>query len=167
MWTTVIKFLAVMFFKNRMQFLKHHFFNKLNTNSSDDIQRLKINIAAMAESRAAIFKQNFIDEINRAVKSLLGFMLILLFAIFSLLTGLMWLFAMAWNNPNRDLILGATILLPLIIAIGVYLAIRHSWKKQPFFHQSMQQIESDWQVFKVGFDTSTDANANVADKDNL
>ena len=121
----------------------------------------------MAESRAAIFKQNFIDEINRAVKSLLGFMLILLFAILSLLTGLMWLFAMAWNSPNRDLILGATMLLPLVIAIGVYFSIRHSWKKQPIFHQSMQQIESDWQVFKVGFDTPTDANANVADKDNL
>lgn len=164
MWTTVIKFLVVLFLKNRMQFLKHHFFNKLNTNSTDDIQRLKVNIAAMAESRAAIFKQNFIDEINRVVKSLLGFMLILLFAILSLLTGLMWLFAMAWTSPYRDLILGITMLLPIIIAIGVYLKIRHSWQKQPIFHQSMQQIENDWQVFKVGFDTTDD---NAAGKENL
>lgn len=164
MWTTALKYLAILFLKNRMQFLKSHFFNKLNTNSSDDLQRLKVNIAAMAESRAAIFKQNFIDEINRVVKSLFGFMLILLFAILSLLTGLMWLFAMAWTSPNRDLILGATMVLPLFIAIGVYLVIRHSWQKQPILHQSMQQIESDWQVFKVGFDKTADTNTDTQKK---
>ncbi|MBC7755938.1 MAG: phage holin family protein [Bdellovibrio sp.] len=172
MWKTALKFLAIFVLKNRMQFLKSQFFNKLHTNAYDsfnkpNLYRLKDNIAAMAETRAAIFKQNFNHEINRVVKSLIGFMLILLFAILSLLTGLMWLFATAWTSPHRDIILGVTMLIPIALAIGVYLAIRNSWQKQPILHQSMQQIESDWQVFKAGFDTTADANDDLASKDNL
>ena len=157
MWTTALKFLAILFLKNRMEFAKVNFFNKLNTNSSDDLRRLKENIAAMAESRAAIFKQNFNHEIRRVVNSLLGFMLILLAAILSLLTGAMWLFATAWASPHRDIILGITMLTPIVLAIGVYLYIRHSWQKQPMLHQSMLQIENDWQVFKAGFNGSAES----------
>lgn len=162
MWTTALKFLALLFFKNRMEFVKHNFFNKLNTNSSDDLNRLKVNIAAMAESRAAIFKQNFNHELQRVVHSLLGFMLMLLAAILSLLTGLMWLFAIAWVSPHRDIILGLTMILPILIAAGVYFYIRHSWQKQPILHQSIAQIESDWQVFREGLDgkANTSAAAN-------
>lgn len=162
MWTTVLKFLAVMFLKNRMEFAKVNFFNKLNANSGDDLNRLKHNIAAMAESRAAIFKQDFNHEVRRVVNSLFGFMFIFLAAILSLLTGLMWLFATAWVSPHRDIILGATMVLPILIAVGVYLLIRHSWQKQPILHQSIAQIESDWLVFRAGLDgtadTSDDAN---------
>ncbi len=53
-------------------------------------------------------------------------------------------------------------ILPLLIAVGIFLAIRHTWKKQPLFAKSMVQIENDWQVFKDGLDgtadTSDDAN---------
>ena len=169
MWKTALKFLAIFVLKNRMQFLKNSFFNKLHTSAYDsfnkpNLHRLKENIAAMAESRAAIFKHNFNDDINRVVKSLIGFMLILLFAILSLLTGLMWLFATAWTSTNRDVILGVTMLIPIFLAIGIYLAIRKSWQKQPIFYQSIQQIESDWQVFKAGFNHTDDANTDLADK---
>ena len=156
MWTTALKFLAILFLKNRMQFAKVNFFKKLNTNSSDDLNQLKQNIAAMAESRAAIFKQNFNHEVRRVVNSLFGFMLIFLAAILSLLTGLMWLFATAWVSPHRDIILGATMILPILIAVGVYLFIRRSWQKQPILHQSIAQIESDWQVFRAGLDGTAD-----------
>ena len=156
MWTTALKFLAIMFLKNRMESAKVNFFNKLKTNSSDDLNRLKESIAAMAESRAAIFKQNFNHEVNRVVNSLLGFMFIFLAAILSLLTGLMWLFATAWVSPHRDIILGVTMILPILIAVGVYLLIRRSWQKQPILHQSMVQIESDWLVFRAGLDGTAD-----------
>ena len=156
MWTTALKFLAILFLKNRVEFAKVNFFKKLNTNSSDDLNQLKQNIAAMAESRAAIFKQNFNHEVRRVVNSLFGFMLIFLAAILSLLTGLMWLFATAWVSPHRDIILGATMILPILIAVGVYLFIRRSWQKQPILHQSIAQIESDWQVFKAGLDGTAD-----------
>lgn len=162
MWTTALKFLAILFFKNRMEFAKVNFFNKLDTSSRDDLNRLKENIAAMAESRAAIFKHNFNQDVRRVVNSLFGFMLILLAAILSLLTGLMWLFATAWVSPHRDIILGVTMILPILIAVAVYLFIRRSWKKQPILHQSIAQVESDWLVFRAGLDgtadTSDDAN---------
>ena len=161
MWISALKFIAGLFFKNKMEFVRSHFFNKLNTNSSEDLNQLKLNqlkrsIAAMAESRAAIFKQNFNFEVRRVVNSLFGFMLILLAAMLSLLTGLMWLFAAAWVSPHRDIILGTTMILPILIAGAIYLYIRRSWQKQPILHQSMVQIESDWQVFKAGLDGTAD-----------
>lgn len=156
MWTTALKFVAILFLKNRMEFIKHNFFNKLSTNSNDDLIKLKDNVAVMAESRAAIFKQNFNHEVNRVVSSLFGFMLILLAAMLSMLTGLMWLFATAWASPNRNIILGSTMFLSILVAVGVYFFIRRSWQKQPIFHQSIVQVENDWQVFKAGLDGTAD-----------
>ena len=156
MWTSALKFIAILFLKNRMEYVRGTFFNKLNTNSSENLNRLKLNIAAMAESRAAIFKQDFHFEVRRVVNSLFGLMLILLAAMLSLLTGLMWLFATAWVSPYRDIILGTTMILPILIAAGVYLYIRRSWHKQPILQQSMLQIESDWQVFRAGLDGTAD-----------
>ena len=156
MWTSALKFLAILLLKNRMEFIRNNFFNKLNAHSGEDLSRLKESIAAMAESRAAIFKQNFNHEVHRVVSSLFGFMLILLAAMMSLLTGLMWLFASAWVSPNRDIILGTTMLLPILIAAGIYFYIRRTWQKQPIMHSSIVQIESDWQVFRAGLDGTAD-----------
>jgi uncharacterized membrane protein YqjE len=156
MWTSALKFIAILFLKNRMEYVRSHFFDKQNTNSSENLNKLKLSIAAMAESRAAIFKQNFHFEVRRIVSSLFGFMLILLATMLSLLTGLMWLFASAWVSSYRDIILGTTMILPILIAAGVYLYIRRSWQKQPILHQSMVQIESDWQVFRAGLDGTAD-----------
>ena len=164
MWSSIVKFLAVLFVKNRLDFIKRQFFNKHNTHANEDLNRLKESIAAMAENRAALFKHNFNDEVHRVVNSLFGFMLILLAAIFSVLTGLMWLFASAWNSPNRDIILSISMFLPLIIALGIYLYIRHTWQKQPIMHHSITQIENDWQVFRTGFDSSADNETNNAAK---
>ena len=156
MWTSALKFIAILLLKNRMHFVRSNFFNKPNANSSENLNQLKQSIAAMAESRAAIFKQNFNFEVRRVVNSLFGFMFILLAAMLSLLTGLMWLFATAWVSPYRDIILGTTMILPILIAGAVYLYIRRSWQKQPILHQSMVQIESDWQVFRAGLDGTAD-----------
>ncbi len=156
MWTTILKFLAILYLKNRMEFAKVNFFNKLNIKSNDDFNRLKENIAAMAESRAAIFKHDFNHEIHRVVNSLFGFMLILLASILSLLTGLIWLFATIWVSPHRDVVLGATMILPILIAVGMYLFIRRSWQKQPILHQSIVQIENDWLIFRVRLDSTAD-----------
>ena len=176
MWKSALKFIAVLLLKNKMQSVKKHLFNMLNNISSDDIdhfnikhdkfKQLKLSIAAMAESRAAIFKQNFNYEIRRVVNSLFGFMLILLAAIMSLLTGLMWLFATAWNSPNRDIILGTTMILPILIAFGVYFYIRQSWQKQPILHKSITQIEDDWQVFRAGLVSGLDGTADISDEAN-
>lgn len=156
MWNSVFKFIVMLFLKNRMEFVKNNFFNKLNTDSSENLNQLKQSIAAMAESRAAIFKHNFNYEVRRVVNSLFGFMLILLAAILSLLTGLMWLFATAWVSPHREIILATTMILPILIAFAVYFYIRRSWHNQPIFQKSIVQIESDWQVFRAGLDGTAD-----------
>lgn len=161
MWKSLFKFLAILLLKNRLEYIKNTFFNKANTQSTADLSRLKQNIAAMAESRAALFKHNFNQEVRRVVNSLLGYMLILLATLLSLLTGLAWLFAAAWASPNRDIILASAILLPLLLAVGVYLYIRQSWQKQPIFHQSMLQIESDWQVFSAGLSNTSPTTATA------
>ena len=166
MWTNLLKFLAMLLLKNRVEFIRKHFFNQLNTQSSEDLNRLKENIAAMAESRAAIFKQNFNHEVQRVVNSLFGFMLILLASLASLLTGLAWLFATAWASPNRDIILSLTLFLPLLLAVGIYFYIRQSWQKQPILHQSIQQIESDWQVFRDGLNNTSPTTAETFDEEN-
>jgi uncharacterized membrane protein YqjE len=106
----------------------------------------------MAESRAAIFKQNFNHDLQRMVNSLFGFMLVLLATVCSGLTGILWLVASAWNSPHRDSILATAMLLPLFMGIGIFVFIHQSWKKQPLFSQSIKQIESDWLLFRHGLD---------------
>ena len=148
MWKTGLKLLMVLFFKKRLNLVKNDF--------SEHFHTLKENIALMAESRAGIFKQNFHADIHRMVNSLLGFMLILLFLAGSTLIGLMWLFAIAWNSVYRDTILAIAIILPVLVAIGVFIVIRQSWKKEPLFQQSIKQIEYDWLVFRGGLDSTVD-----------
>lgn len=124
--------------------------------SNDDLSKLKKSMAALLESHAAHFKAEFNHDLRRVVNSLLGLMFILFAAICSGLTALMWLFAIAWNSTNRDIILGTTMILPLLIAAGVFLVIRLNWKKQPLLSKSMVKIENDWQIFRNGLDGTAD-----------
>ncbi|MES2637346.1 MAG: phage holin family protein [Pseudomonadota bacterium] len=117
---------------------------------------MKKNIAALVENHAAIFKSQFNQDMKRAARSLIGLAIIFFAMLCSGLTALLWLFATAWNSSNRDIILGATVVIPLLISIGIFLAIRQTWKKQPLFSKSMVQIENDWQVFKNGLDGTAD-----------
>jgi uncharacterized membrane protein YqjE len=137
-----------------MELAKNNLFNKTKSDATSQLNQLKDNIAVMAESRAAFFKQNINQELQRLVNSLLGLMLIFAIVIFAGLIGMMWLFASAWNSPNRDAILGSAMLLPILFAIGIFLFIRYSWLKDPLFSQSIAQIESDWHVFRAGFKQS-------------
>ena len=174
MWKSAIKFLVIMLLKNRMQFIKANFFNKFNFNqrfnrnstvhpsnlhkssSHDEFKELKNNLAVMAESRAIFFKRNFSQEIQRIVSSLLGFMLMLIALVFTGLVGIMWLFALAWTSPNRELILGLTMLVPIVASAIIFITIRASWKKEPLLAQTMKQIENDWLVFRGGLDGTAD-----------
>jgi hypothetical protein len=74
----------------------------------------------------------------------------------------LWLVATVWNSPDRSIILGTTMILPIIIGIGIFAFINYSWKKEPLFSRSVKQIEADWIVFRNGLegtaDTSDEAN---------
>lgn len=144
MWHTALKLLVSIFLRNRMNYVKN------------DYSEVKENLAVLAESRAAIFKKNFNDELHRLANSLMAFMFLLLAAACSGLTGIMWLFATAWSSPHRDTILGITMILPILIGIGVYTYISNSWKKEPLFQESIKQIENDWQMFRYGLDGTAD-----------
>jgi len=144
MWQTAAKLLVFFFLRNRANHAKH------------DFTQVQENLAVLAESRAAIFKKNFNDEMQRMANSLMGFIFLLLAAACSGLTGIMWLFATAWNSPHRDTILGVTMIVPIFIAVGIYAYINNSWKKEPLFHESIKQIEQDWQAFRYGLDGTAD-----------
>lgn len=156
MFNTALKFVAQLllakFLRDRMKNMQEDFSN----NAEGHFGAVKKSIAALVENHAAIFKQQLNQDMKRAANSLIGLVFIFFALLCSGLTALMWLFAIAWNSAHRDLILGVTMALPLLISIGVFLAIRHTWKKQPLFSKSMVQIEHDWQVFKNGLDGTAD-----------
>ena len=156
MWNTVLKLVGQLLIA---KFLRSHMQDaeiNMSNNAQSHFSAVKQSLAALVESHAALFKAQFHSDMQRVAKSLLGLTFIFFAMLCSGLTALMWLFATAWNSAHRDLILGVTMLLPILIAIGIFLAIRHTWKKQPIFAKSMVQIESDWQVFRGGLDGKAD-----------
>lgn len=156
MWKTTLKLLAQViiarFLRNRMQQTEDH----MISDTQNNFNAVKKSLTALIENHAVLFKNQINEDINRVFKSLLGLLFIFLTLLCSGLTALMWLFATAWNSPNRHIILGTTMILPIIIAICVFIVIRLNWKKQPLFAKSMVQIENDWHVFKNGLDGTAD-----------
>ncbi len=156
MLNTALKFVAQLllakFLRDRMKNVQEDFSN----DAEGHFGAVKKSIAALVENHAAIFKQQLNQDMKRAANSLFGLVFILFALLCSGLTALMWLFAIAWNSAHRDVILGVTMALPLLISIGIFLAIRNTWKKQPLFSKSMVQIENDWQIFKNGLDGTAD-----------
>lgn len=152
MWQAGLKILAVYLVRKYITQAKDHYEN----DSKQELTDVKEKMAILAEHRAALYKKNFHDEISRIAKSLLGLMLMLLTAALAGLTAIIWIFAIAWNSPYRDTILGITMILPLLIAVSIYGCIRNSWKKEPLFNQTMVQIENDWQAFRYGLDGTAD-----------
>lgn len=156
MWKTALRLAAQILIakivRNRMHDVQEH----ISNDTQNHFSAVKKNMAALIESHAALFKDQLNHDMKRIANSLLGLAFIFFALLCSGLTALMWLFATAWNNPNRDIILGTTMTLPILIAIGVFVAIRLTWKKQPLLSKSMVQIENDWQVFKNGLDGTAD-----------
>jgi hypothetical protein len=123
---------------------------------SDHLSAVKENMAHMAEMRAAIFKQNFIHELRRIGTSIIGFLFMIVAAISSGIIGLLWVFALAWTSPDRNVILTIALILPLLIGVGIYLYLRNSWKKEHLFEKTLLQIETDWRLFRQGVKQATE-----------
>ena len=156
MWKTALKLIVQLLFakfiRNRMLDAQDH----MSNDAQNHFSAVKKSMAALVESHAALFKAQLNTDMKRLANSVLGLLFIFFALLCSSLTALMWLFATAWNSPHRDIILGTTMILPILIAIGVFFVIRLSWKKQPLFAKSMVQIENDWQVFRNGLDGTAD-----------
>ena len=156
MWNTVLKLVGQLLIAKFLRKYMQDAENNLNNNTQQHFGAVKNSLAALVESHAALFKAQFHSDMQRVAKSLFGLTFIFFAMLCSGLTALMWLFATAWNSAHRDLILGVTMLLPILIAVVIFLAIRRTWKKQPIFAKSMVQIENDWQVFRHGLDGTAD-----------
>ncbi|MES2502366.1 MAG: phage holin family protein [Pseudomonadota bacterium] len=153
MLKTVLKLVAQLLIA---RFIRNRVEEHVSNDAASHFGAVKKSVAALIESHAVLFKSQFNQDLKRLVNSFVGYMFILFAAFCSGITGLMWIFATAWNSPNRDIILGTTMILPIILGIAVFLVIRQSWKKQPLLQQSMIQIEQDWQVFRNGLDGTAD-----------
>ena len=153
MLNVVLKIIAQLFIA---RFLRNRMHTTASPTTQNHLIAVKDSVIALLEKHAVLFKTQFNNDVKRVFNSLLGLMFILLAAICSGLTGLMWLFATAWDSPNRDLILGTTMILPIILGVAVYFVIRSSWREKPLLQQTMVEIEQDWQVFKHGLDGTAD-----------
>ena len=153
MLKTVLKLVAQFMIA---RFIKSSLEGQATHDVKNNFSAVKSSVAALLESHAVLFKSQFHQDLKRLVNSFIGYMFILFAAFCSGVTGLMWIFATAWNSPNRDIILGTTMILPVILGIAVFFVIRQSWKKKPLLQKSMVQIEQDWQVFRNGLDGTAD-----------
>ncbi|HEY0563147.1 MAG TPA: phage holin family protein [Methylophilus sp.] len=144
MWGTVIKFVALYFVNNRMARAKH------------SLDEVKENAADYAETRAAFIKQNIMHDLERVVESFVGLLLMFAGLIFTGILGLMWIFTVAWNSPNREIILGVTMFIPLALSAILFVMIKNAWKQKPLMHDTTQLISEDWKSFRHGLDGTAD-----------
>ena len=124
--------------------------------AKNDLIEVRENAANYAESRSRRIKENVMQDLQRVVNSFIGYLIMFSAIIFSGLLGLMWLFAAAWQSPNRELILGVSMLLPLCISAVIYTVIKSSWQKKPLLNETTQLISKDWQSFRHGLDGTAD-----------
>jgi uncharacterized membrane protein YqjE len=136
MWLNLLKFVAVLFLDRKVSALKDNFIH------------LRHHVADYTEDRAQHMKEDFLEETQRLATSVVGLLVVFSMFIFTGLLGLMWLFAVLWENPHRTLILGLVMLIPAIIGVIVFLAVRAQWYKKPLFADSLAMISHDWQVFR-------------------
>lgn len=124
--------------------------------AKNDLIEVRENAANYAESRSRRIKENVMQDLQRVVNSFIGYLIMFSAIIFSGLLGLMWLFATAWESPNRDLILGVSMLVPLCISAVIYTVIKNSWQQKPLLAETTALISKDWQSFRHGLDGTAD-----------
>jgi hypothetical protein len=126
---------------------------------------IKENAANYAETRAIIIKNNLMQDLERVVGSFLGYLTILTCIVFAGFIGLLWIFFIAWDSPNRVLILGIMIFIPIILGALIFASIRKSWKEKPFMYESSDLVYKDWHTFRYGIDNTKEttevANQNL------
>lgn len=144
MLASIVKFVAFYLIGNRI------------SEAKQDLREVKENAADYAESRATFIKENVSRDVQRMVNSFIGFLVMFSAIIFSGLLGLMWLFATAWQSPDRNLILGVAMFVPLCISAVIFGVIKTSWKKKPLLGETSELIAKDWQSFRLGLDGTAD-----------
>ncbi|SDK42580.1 Putative Holin-X, holin superfamily III [Methylophilus rhizosphaerae] len=149
MWVNLLKFAAILFFNRKV------------TTLTDNLLHLREHAADYAESRAYYLKQDFLEETERMATSVVGILVVFSMFIFTGLLGLMWLFSLLWQHPHRSLILGLVMLVPVLVGVLAFLAVRKLWKKKPLFDNSLAMISQDWRLFRTELTPSGEAPENT------
>lgn len=137
MWVNLLKFTAMLFFNRKI------------TSLTDNLLNLRHHVADYTEERAVQIKQDFQGETERIATSLIGVLVVFSMFIFTGLLGLMWIFSLLWEHPNRTLILGVAMSIPILIGVIAFFAVRKVWKKKTLFSDSISIISSDWKLFRT------------------
>jgi len=121
-----------------------------------DLREVKENVADFAESRALFLKHNLLQDLQRMVNGFIGYLAMFTAFIFTGIIGLMWIFAVAWDSAHREIILGVVMVIPLLVGIVIFAALRKIWKENPFMSKSTQLISRDWNSFRHNLDGTAD-----------
>jgi hypothetical protein len=156
MWVNLLKFATMLFFNRKI------------TSMTDNLLHLRHHVADYTEERAKQIKQDFQGETERLATSLIGILVVFSMFIFTGLLGLMWLFSLLWEHPNRTLILAVAMSIPALIGVLAYFAVRRVWQKKTLFASSIALISSDWNLFRTELadekpEVDQPASANDAD----
>jgi hypothetical protein len=137
MWVNLLKFATMLFFNRKI------------TSMTDNLLHLRHQVADYTEERAKQIKQDFQGETERLATSIIGILVVFSMFIFTGLLGLMWLFSLLWEHPNRTLILAVAMSIPALIGVIAYFAVRKVWQKKTLFASSISIISSDWKLFRT------------------
>lgn len=151
MWFNLFKFAAVLFLNRKVSTLKDNFLT------------LGHHVADYTEDRAQQIKQDFVEETERLATSIVGLLVVFSMFIFTGLLGLMWVFSILWEHEHRSLILGLVMLIPAIIGVMAFLAVRAIWHKKALFSSSLEIISQDWKIFRSEMMPTTPHPSNKAD----
>ncbi len=144
MFAKILKYLVLYYLNNRI------------SSKTSSLGNIKESAADYVESRAIFIKYTLQSDLQRAVNSFFIYLGIFFAAVFSGLIALFWLFSAIAEQPNRELILAALILLPLIISAVLLIRTTKQWKNKPFADESTRLIAHDWHAFRHGADESAD-----------
>jgi hypothetical protein len=137
--------------------------NSKVSKAKSDLVSFKEHLADYTESRVGIIKGNVEGDLRRIVKSFIGILVVFSCLILVGMLGMAWLFAIAWNSESREIILGVTMTIPLIIGLITLSSIRSSWQMNPLLEETTMLISDDWKSFRYGLDGTAD----ISDEANL
>jgi hypothetical protein len=135
MLKTIIKLLVV------------YFVNKQLSGAKEGLVGVKASMTDYAESRAEFVRDDFLQDLQRMLNTILAYFFVFTALVLAGVIALLWIFAIAWESPNRALILSLIILGLLSVSIAIYAAIRYKWKNHYFMSNTNDLIAHDWQLF--------------------
>ncbi len=115
--------------------------------------------STVVERRAHLFTQSVRDEWNRVVTSIVCVILSLVCLAFSGLIATAWLIAFALHSPDRNLILGIALVVPLLAVAGIAIYLKTLWNQKLFLHDTRNQLNDDWDVLHHAVREKQEANA--------